>query len=788
VSRERFRRAAEEFGRLMDLPQAERGRALDDLRRVDEGLAREVEALLEHDRAEHFLNTPVLGARLDVWAQRTEGVVDEDLSGEQVGRYRLVRKVAIGGMGAVYLAERTEGDFRREVAVKLIRRGLDTDEVLRRFQHERQTLAALDHPGIARLLDGGATPGGRPYLVMEFVDGQPIDRYCREHGLDCGERIRLFEQVCEAVHFAHQNLVIHRDIKPQNVLVARDGRPKLVDFGVAKVLGAGAADSGLTVEAGTRFTPEYASPEQVMGQPVTTATDVYSLGVLLYELIAERPPYTLDTRTPEELRQRVCIQEPPLLGQINPEARGDVERIVAMAMRKEPGRRYATVRQFADDLKRHRRGLPVIARPPRLRYLAGKFVRRNRFAVVTAALVLAGAAVLVGLLVAQSREAAHQRDLAVAARDDAQAVTDFITTMLEQADPQHAGPGLTVRQFLDTSAVRAREELAGRAAVRAAVLYVMARTYLGLGLLDEADSLLSEVREHYEARAAADPGLLVDLLTHVATLRFQQRRFEEAEQALRGAHGLAVRHFGERSAKAGQILGSLGPVLRNMGRAEEAEEALTRALEILREAEPDSAEVAVTLNNLSFITFARRDLPASEALLREALEIRRRRLPPDHPMLIQATDNLAVILLNQRKLEEAQPLLDESLAAARRRYPPGHPTLSIHLNNSAGALILQGRHEEAERLARESFDIRLRTSGEMEIDSLNAASTLASALAGQGRIAEGEEVMLRFWDRVKDEPGTPLWRHLRMLMETFYSRARMPEKEQEFKNLAEPAP
>jgi non-specific serine/threonine protein kinase/serine/threonine-protein kinase len=383
----------------------------------DPALRAEVEALLAVEPAPSFIEGAIQDAVARIAADPPEPV-----QGQRIGPYQVIRQIARGGMGAVYLALRADDQYRKQVAIKLIRRGLDTEDIIRRFRNERQILAGLDHPNVARLLDGGATDDGRPYLVMEYIEGQPIDDYADHHTLSTEDRLRLFRQVCAAVQYAHQHLVIHRDIKPSNILVTEDGTPKLLDFGIAKLLTPEMAAQTLdaTAPALRLMTPEYASPEQVRGETITTASDVYSLGVVLYELLTGHRPYRLTGRTPHEVLQAVCEQEPERPStaitrveevatdgetkRITPEVvsemradtperlrrrlSGDLDTIVLKAMHKEPQRRYASVEQFSEDIRRHLEGLPVIARKDTLGYRAGKFVRRHKVGALATALIV----------------------------------------------------------------------------------------------------------------------------------------------------------------------------------------------------------------------------------------------------------------------------------------------------------------------------------------------------------------------------------------------------------------
>lgn len=393
----RWKRVKKLFEAAVDLGPQERASLLDDECDGDHALRREVASLLAADReAGDFIEQPPFELPRDLFPESA----DETFAGRQIGAYKVIREIGRGGLGAVYLASRADDEYRKEVAIKLVRRGLDTDDILRRFRNERQILAQLDHPNIARLFDGGTTDDGVPYFVMEYVNGDPIGAYCDANALTSTDRLNLFRKVCAAVTYAHQNLVIHRDLKPSNILVTREGEPKLLDFGIAKLLGAEEDALAQTMAGQEIMTPEYASPEQVKGEKITTASDVYSLGVLLYELLTGQRPYRLKTRTAAEVARAITDQEPErpstclTRGDLSPSSilhprflRGDLDNIVLMAMRKEPARRYASVGQFSEDIRRHLEGLPVAAHKDTVPYRTRKFVRRHRVAVIAACLV-----------------------------------------------------------------------------------------------------------------------------------------------------------------------------------------------------------------------------------------------------------------------------------------------------------------------------------------------------------------------------------------------------------------
>jgi serine/threonine protein kinase/tetratricopeptide (TPR) repeat protein len=466
-------RLKEIFHSARELRPGERDAFLSGVCGADQQLRSEIEALLESDRAaDDFIADPPARLVADAFG----GSPDPPDAGRMVGQYKLLEGIGSGGMGAVYLAERADEQFQMQVAVKLIKRGMDTDSVLRRFQHERQILASLEHPNIARLLDGGTTEDGVPYFVMEYVQGQRIDRYAEEHRLSIGERLELFRQVCSAVSYAHQHLVVHRDLKPSNILVTPAGVPKLLDFGIAKIIQPNdSAEALATITVVPIMTPEYASPEQIEGAPATTLSDVYSLGAVLYELLAGRPPYRLKNRSPQEIEKAIStaqIEKPSAVVSRPDDARrlrGDLDNIVRMAMRRETARRYRSVEQFSEDIRRHLTGRPVIAQPDTLSYRASKFLGRNRLAVSAAALLFL---TLVGGIVAttwQARKATVQEQRARAEQARAERRFNDVrklanNVLFDYHDAIKNLPGATkVRERLVKDALNYLDSLAGEA-------------------------------------------------------------------------------------------------------------------------------------------------------------------------------------------------------------------------------------------------------------------------------------------------------------------------------------
>lgn len=553
VRPERWRDVERAFERVLEAPAAERTTALDIACGADEELRCEVESLLAaHMESGDFIDRPDL-----FFSTEALGAADSALApGERVGPYRVVRELGRGGMGAVYLAERADSQFEKRVAVKLIKRGMDTDAVLRHFRNERQILAGFEHPNIARLLDGGTTEAGLPFFVMEYVEGEPLDQYCDAHALNVTERVKLFREICSAVAYAHRHLVVHRDIKPSNVLVAADGTPKLLDFGVAKILQPGGADAAATATALERraMTPGYASPEQARGLPITTASDVYSLGVILYELLTGRPPYRFQSRAPEDIARTIGETSPPPPSTVvgggdiaagagarieesdaastsaesisrtregSPERlrrrlRGDLDNVVLMALRKEPGRRYSSVEHFSEDLRRHLEGEPVLARGDAPSYRVAKFVRRNKTAVAAATLIFLSLVFGVAATAWQARKARAAQARAERRFNDVRQLAN--AALFDYHDAIRDLPGATpVRMRLVRDALRYLDSLAAESGGDPALQRELAaaydrvgdvaggRAHANLGDTDAATQSYEKALRIREALAEADP-------------------------------------------------------------------------------------------------------------------------------------------------------------------------------------------------------------------------------------------------------------------------------------------
>jgi serine/threonine-protein kinase len=666
-----------------------------------------------------------------------DGIVTDALSAlgrvtpadRRVGPYRIVREIGQGGMGAVYLAERADGGFEQQVALKLVKPGLATDQFLRRFRDERQILARLQHPNIARLLDGGVDEQGRPYFALEYVAGEPIDRYCDAHALGVEERLTLFQDACRAVMYAHANLVVHRDLKPAHILVTADRQVRLLDFGIAKVLDEDPAEAAGLTQAGIRaLTPEYASPEQVGGRAVGTATDVYSLGVILYELLTGVRPYDFDTRTPAEIERIVCALEPgkpstrvsdlrrstssdtkvrrgpPVeAARLRRRLRGDLDVICLAALQKEPARRYPSVEALSEDIRRSLAGLPVVARPDSLRYRAGKFVARHRVGAGIAALVAVGFAATVGYYTAHL---AGERDRTALEAAKAEQVATFLRGLFEVSDPSESrGRSVTARELLDEGAARIERELAGQPGVRASLMRVIGDVYQRLGLAASARPLL-----------------------------------ERALAELRGLHG-------DTHDEVADAEMALAFTLQNLGDVTGAEPLFRQALATRRLLYGDPHEkVSESLAGLSFLLETRGETAGAEVAAREALAMVTALFDSSDPRVAKATADLAGLLRRQDRMDEAEPLLRQALAAQRQHYGDVHLTVASTIRNLASLLRDRGELDEAETLYREALTTRRAILGDVHPDVAIAINSHAILLDRKGDHAAAAEAYREFLD------------------------------------------
>ena len=720
-------------------------------------LRHEVDSLLEGaDEAQDFIEEPVFSLRPERPA---------DPVARRIGHYKLLSQVGSGGMGSVYLASRAD-DFEKPVALKILKRGMDTDEIVRRFEHERQILANLDHPYISKLLDGGTTEDGLPYFVMERVEGVPIDRYCDDARLSTRERLELFRKVCSAVHFAHQNLVVHRDLKPGNILVTEDGEPKLMDFGIAKLLESEMLSTQtptmplLTIGGTGPMTPRYASPEQVRGDVITTSSDVYALGVLLYKLLTGHWPYRLSDRSMSGLFEAIREEDPvkpsdavllrsetrmgdgstrPITPDSVSETRdgdvkilrrrlsGDLDGIVLRALRKETKDRYGSVEQFSEDIRRHLDGLPVLARKGTLAYQTAKFFRRH-----SAKLAMAGAVLLILLFGSLWRisqnQAAAERQRAAREQQIAESMADLFTE-LRQLDPK-AGEEPGFAESFRQTAARYVDNLK-----LAEILNDQAVVLENQGGIQTAEILYREALSMKLRLAAKEHPSVVRGMNNLAYNLSIQGKYQEAEELFRAARDVRIEVHGRESQEVAISLNNLGLLYQNTGDLDASEPLIEESLEIrLKLYGPDSPQVGIALNNLAFLAQLRGDYQAAEEGYRQVLRIFRSDQGLVDPRVARALRNLATVLLEQGDFDRAEAAAAEALRIYQENYK--HWRIADAESVLGSCLASRGQDQKAEALLNHSYPVIKAAKGPNARETREALQRLEDFEKAQGPAAE----------------------------------------------------
>jgi non-specific serine/threonine protein kinase/serine/threonine-protein kinase len=680
-----------------------------------------------------------------------------------IGPYRLERVLGTGGMGQVWLAEQTE-PVQRRVAVKLIRSGFYDPQVTQRFLAERQSLALMNHPSIAKVFDAGTTQEGQPYLVMEYVDGLPITEYCDVHALSIRERLRLFQLVCDGVQHAHQKTIIHRDLKPSNILVTEvDGKPvpRIIDFGLAKVLAQGMDAETMMTRAGSILgTLGYMSPEQADsgGEDIDTRSDVYSLGVILYELLVGALPLAFEKLTFYEILQHLREQDAPRPstrlrtlhdaeviaqrrnsepGIVSRQLRGDADAIVLKALAKDRTQRYATPAELAADIERYLRNEPVSAQSLSFSYVAGKYVRRHRVGVVSAS---AGVLLILAFVVAQAIQLRVIRQ----ERDRADRVSGFMVDMFKVSDPSEArGSTVTAREILDQSTHKVESELVSDPAVQTQLMQVMARTYMGLGLYSRAHDLAQRSLGNQTRILGPDDPKTLESAMLMGTILTDEGHEKEAESLLRKTLAQQSRIAGPEdpaTLKTEDALATLMLRHAHYAEAEKLERGVT-SIEV-RKLGADNPETFRSLNSLASALRGEQKSAEAETLFHQILANEQRVLGTDHPYLLVTMHNLANMLAEEDRFDEAEPLYRQTLAIQQRVLGPDHPETASTLTTLANTVAeSKGRQSEAESLYREALATELRVVGPDHIYTTHAKEGLANCLSNQRRYAEADTLL-----------------------------------------------
>ena len=752
----------------MNLSSEERSEFLDRVCGEDDRLRGEIEAYLRPD--------PLRFAALDHPVFGFQELGKQDLTGKQIDQYRLLTELGRGGMGVVYLAVRADDVYNKQVAVKILKWDQDIEYIFRRFLRERQILANLDHPFIARLLDGGTTEDGLPYYVMEFVKGKPIHDYCNDRNFTVRQRLDLFQRVCDAVQYAHQNLVVHRDLKPGNILVNEEGEPRLLDFGIAKLLAEEPfSHSRLTVTGVRAMTPQYASPEQIRGEPITTAADIYSLGVLLFELLTGRLPFQFQNKTDPEMQHIFRRDAPPPPSSVaarrgTPDqthaAReskaiadyrgsdhaklsgilsGDLDKIVLMALRGEPERRYASAEQFSQDIDYYLNGFPVRAEKDTFRYRSIKFIKRRRFALTGFAMAFT---ILLGALflsIFQNKTIIAQRDRVQKEKERMTLISEFLVDLFELSDPyQAADETVDARLLLDKAFMEIENELARDPETRAALMSNLGRIYTNLGIADKAEPLLSHAlaaRKRFLGENHPDVAQSYD---HLARLALLDGRYAEAETLFSRALSILAAHPKSDPLVMAAIQSGRGGAFMLLSRFDDAERDFQAVYQVqIRYYHDDHPELATTLHALAELYSRWKKYPEAEHFLEKTLGMRERLYAPGHALIGETLSNWGKTCLLQEKYDEAEAFLRRALDIQEKTLGADHPVTAVTLAHLAGVFNRRDQYDQARVLMARSLAIKEKVHGDENPSVAAVMINLAMIYKRMGKYEDSERLYLR---------------------------------------------
>ncbi len=793
MDRARWRKIQSLFHDAADLPQSEQRGFLESACADDESLVAEVLAMLEQDASGHSLLdrnlAEIAHETLAPGSSRNDALADDGFPSSiprEFGPYRILKLLGEGGMGVVYLAERT--DLGTHVAIKILRDAWLSPARRERFSSEQRTLGQLNHPLIARLYDADTLDDGTPWFVMEYVDGVPLTEYCREHQCSLNERLKLFRAVCEAVQYAHSNTVIHRDLKPSNILVKSDGSVRLLDFGIAKQiesLDLAADQTPHVTMTGLRFlTPAYASPEQIRGDHVGIATDVYSLGVILYELLAGQLPFDLSRLTPAEAATAITTQEPvkpsaAAKRDLSKSAWADLDVLCLSAMHKDPKRRYQTVDALIRDVDRFQKGEPLEARPDTWQYRFGKFVRRNRRAVAATAAIFIVIVALVSFFTVRISKA---RDTALAEAARTERIQHFMANLFQGGDAA-AGPSDSLRVItIVDRGVQEAKALNSDPKVQAELYENLGGIYEKLGKFDQADALLTAALNQRKSLFGPDSPEVAESLTALGLLRSDQARLQEAEQFTRQGLEMSERRLPPTHPARAHALRAYGKVLAERGSYDRAIAALNEAVRLQSAPGVAPAELAESLSMLADANYSaghydvcnalyprilsmRRQIygerhplvadtlgsmaavqsdlgyyPKAERLDRQSLEIIQSYYGDDHPKTANRLTNLAQALSYQRKFDEAVSLLNQALAIDEHVYGPTHPALAETLNELGNVASMQDHYDDAREKFQRAADIYRSVYGDHHYLVAIALSNVADTYLHKKNYPRAEEL------------------------------------------------
>ena len=749
------------FNEAIELEKADRVQFLKVQCGQDLTLFNEVISLLSADEDIH----PVLNKKASDIIN-----IEEKLNfvGQQIGNYKIVEEIATGGMGTVFLAERCDGVFEQKVALKIVKPGLSTIPIIRRFQHERQILASLQHPNIARLFDGGVTADKRPFFTMEYVEGIPIDDYCDKNRLTINERLKLFIKVCEAVQYAHNNLVIHRDLKPSNILIKDDGTIKLLDFGISKVLSADSENHDLptiTQAEINLMTPEYSSPEQIKNSIISVSTDVYSLGLILFKLLSGKTAHEFKSRTFNEYERVVCEQtiakpstvllkettDPNELKPIDIRRNrksypkklkkilsGDLDNICMMALRKDPERRYLSVEMLAYDIERHLNNLPILARKESFTYTARKFIVRHKAAVITAAALFF---IVNGLILFYTIELKNERDRATIEARKSEQAASFLQDLFLVSDPNESkGETITARELLDRGASKLMVGLDEEPEIKSQLLNTIGKVYTNLGLYNSAEEIFLEIKENKNLEVV-DKETYIETLLNLGKTYSYNGKYDLANDLLFEAKTEGKHNLPQNHSLLGELYGALATYFYQTAIFDSAYIYNKKAEQnFINNYGRESQQVATILYNLGVLEFDRGNLGKSDSLYTESLQLYIKLNGELDAQTATAQNELASVLRHSGKFDEAEKLYKKALDTRVKIFGNDHPDVAHTLNHLSRLYYNQELYEQAEPFVRQSLEIRKNLYHDIHPEVSASKSSLAGTLMGLKKYKEAEKL------------------------------------------------
>jgi serine/threonine-protein kinase len=822
LNKERINKIKELFNKVSELDVTEREAFLNSECGKDIELKSEILSLLSSLKAtKDFLEEP-----LTVSEEDKENFVDPYI-GKQIGNYVIDGEAGVGGMGIVYSGKRNDKEFEQRVAIKILKHGISSEYLLKRFQIERQTLANLQHKNIARLLDGGRTVDGLPYLVMEYIDGIPITEYCNQQKLSINARLKIFRKVCEAVQYAHQNLIIHRDLKPGNILVKKDGTPKLLDFGIAKLIDEELAEmsEALTRTGVWHLTPEYASPEQIKGENITTASDIYSLGVLLYQILTGIQPYKITNSSPAVISKIITeekIQKPSekvkdkattnnelklfLNDKISNQLKGDLDNIILKAMHKDPLRRYVSVEQFSEDIRRHLIGLPVIAQKDTAGYRLSKFIQRHKVGFVSSIGFIIFLITSMIAIIWQANVAANERDNAKLEAQKVETVNKFLQDMLSSVDPTEIGRDVKVYDVLNQSALNLEKSFSEQPEIEAAIQKTIGVTFTNLGEYDEAkphlersvklnakvyglndfhtaesyhalalyyhwignlefaDSLYKKGLRIFRSDTKTPKRVLAGALNDYATLKYDFAEFNEARKLHEESLDLYLKYVGKKNKEVSSVYNNLAIILQEQKDFDKAEEYFNKALkiniELLGESRP---EVSINYNNLAYLFVDKNQFDKAEEYFKKSLELKIKYYGNDHSMVGLAYSNLSAIEERIGKIDDAEKTSILSIKNLENSVNQNHIWLGLAYFRYTKVLVARSKYNDAFNYINKALNIQEDNYPEDHPNLIASLSELGVIYFHQNKFADAEKYLVPGYEKVKKLKGANNYNTVRLL-------------------------